>query len=143
MSFHLKIVMPSHPRFLQIVRAAVEELGLVYGLSEEARHGVVLAVDEALANIIRHAYKNHPDKEIELDCSVEADRMEFRLIDLGEPPDLAKICAQPLDALSLSGRGTHLMKATMDEVSYDRIGGKNQVKMIKHLPSAMAKTERE
>jgi anti-sigma regulatory factor (Ser/Thr protein kinase) len=54
--------MPSHPRFLPIVRAAVGELGLVYGLPEESSREVTLAVDEALANIIRHAYKNRYDQ---------------------------------------------------------------------------------
>lgn len=135
MSFHLKIVMPSHPRFLCVVRAAVGELGLVYGLSEESRQGIILAVDEALANIIRHAYENHHDQEIELHCQVDAHQLEIRLLDQGEPPDPARICGQPLDEVALSGRGTHLIKAVMDEVAYDRIEGRNQVKMIKRLPT--------
>ena len=135
MSFHLKITMPSHPRFLCVVRATVAELGLVYGLPEESRQGIILAVDEALANIIRHAYKNDYDQEIELHCQVEADRMEIRLLDQGEPPDPARICGRPMDEVSLGGRGTHLMRAIMDEVAYDRIEDRNQVKMIKRLPT--------
>ncbi len=142
MSFHLKIVMPSDPHFLCVVRAAVGELGLAYGLPEESCRGITLAVDEALANVIRHAYKSHHGHEIELDCRVVADQMEFRILDCGEPPDPARICAQPLDDVSLSGRGTHLMKAIMDEVSYERVGGKNQVKMIKRLPSAQTSVKR-
>src|SRR5208283_5340169 len=59
--------------------------------------GVTLAVDEALANIIRHAYKNRYDQEIELNCQTSADQMEFTLVDRGEPPDPARICGQPLD----------------------------------------------
>ena len=135
MSFRLKIVMPSHPRYLAVVRATVGELGLVYGLSQESCQGIILAIDEALANIIRHAYKNHYDQQIELNCQVEASRLEFRLLDQGEPPDRARICGQPLDEVALSGRGTHLIKAVMDEVAYDRIEGRNQVKMIKRLPA--------
>jgi hypothetical protein len=49
MSFHLRVVMPSHPRFLAIVRAAVGELGLVYGMPEESCRELILAVDEAVA----------------------------------------------------------------------------------------------
>jgi len=135
--------MPSHPRFLSIVRAAVGELGLVYGLPEESSRGVTLAVDEALANIIRHAYKNRYDQEIELNCQTGANQMEFTLLDWGEPPDPAKICAQPLDDVSLSGRGTHLIKAIMDEVSYERVLGGNQLKLIKHLPAAKVSVDGE
>src|SRR5208282_318171 len=101
MSFHLRVVMSSDPRFLSIVRAAVGQLGLVYGLTEDSCRAVTLAVDEAVANIIRHAYKNRYDQEIELNCQAGADRLEFTLLDRGEPADLARICGQPLDEVSL------------------------------------------
>src|SRR5664280_2951328 len=123
MSFQLRLVMPSNPRFLPVVRAAVGELSLVYGLPEESSQGVTLAVDEALANIIRPANKNSYDQEIELNCQAGTDQIEFTRLDQGEPPDPARICGQPLDDVSLSGRGTHLIKAMMDEVSYERVPG--------------------
>jgi anti-sigma regulatory factor (Ser/Thr protein kinase) len=136
MSFHLRVVMSSHPRFLSIVRAAVGQLGLVYGMTEDSCRGVTLAIDEAVANIIRHAYKNRYDQEIELNCQVIGTSLEFTLVDRGEPADPARICAQPLDEVSLSGRGTHLIKAAMDEMHYERVPGGNQLKLIKHLPTA-------
>jgi anti-sigma regulatory factor (Ser/Thr protein kinase) len=135
MSFHLKFVMSSHPRYLSVVRAAVAELCVACGLPEESCQGVTLAVDEALANIIRHAYKSCYDEKIELDCRTVADEMEFTFLDCGEPPDPARICGQPMDDVSLSGRGTHLIKAVMDEVSYERVNGRNQLKLIKRLPA--------
>jgi anti-sigma regulatory factor (Ser/Thr protein kinase) len=136
MDFHLKLIVPSDPRFLSIARAAVSEVSVICGLSEELRLGITLAVDEALANIIRHAYKNRYDQEIELNCQAGPNEIVFTLLDRGEPPDLARICGQPLDEVSLSGRGTHLMKAVMDEVHYDRVPGGNQVRLIKRLPVA-------
>ena len=132
-SFQLRVVMLSDPRFLSVVRAAVGQLGLVYGLTDDSCRGVTLAVDEAVANIIRHAYKNRYDQEIELNCRAGADQLEFTLIDRGEPADPARICAQPLDEVSLSGRGTHLIKATMDEMHYERVPRGNQLRLIKHL----------
>jgi anti-sigma regulatory factor (Ser/Thr protein kinase) len=134
-SFQLKLVMPSHPRLLAVVRAAVGEIGLVYGLSEESCRELTLAVDEALANVIRHAYRNHYDREIEVKCQVGADQMEFTLLDQGEPPDPSRICGQPLNDASLSGRGTHLIKAIMDEVCYERVPGGNRLRLIKYLPT--------
>ncbi len=138
MSVHLKLDMPSHPRFLSVVRAAIDELSLAVGLPKDECDAVTLAVDEALANIIRHAYKNRYDQKIEFDCLVSEKQMEFTLLDQGEPPDPARICAQPMDELALSGRGTHLIKAIMDEVSYKQVSGGNQVKLIKRLPGAKA-----
>jgi anti-sigma regulatory factor (Ser/Thr protein kinase) len=74
MDFHLKLVVPSDPRFLSIARTAVGEVSVICGLSEASSQGVILAIDEALANIIRHAYKNRHDQEMELDCQVNAQR---------------------------------------------------------------------
>jgi anti-sigma regulatory factor (Ser/Thr protein kinase) len=135
--------MPSDPRFLCVVRAAVGELALVHGLSEESCREVTLAVDEALANVIRHAYGNRHDQEIEVNCRIDGDQMEFTLLDQGEPPDQARICGQPLNDTSLSGRGTHLIKAAMDEVCYERVPGGNQVKLIKHLPAAKVSIDKQ
>jgi anti-sigma regulatory factor (Ser/Thr protein kinase) len=136
MDFHLKLVVPSDPRFLSIARNAVCEVSAICGLSEEVCQGVTLAVDEAIANVIRHAYKSRSDQEIELDCQVNADRIVFRLLDQGEPPDPARICGQPLNDVSLSGRGTHLIRAIMDEVSYEQTPGKNEIRLVKNLPGA-------
>ena len=128
--------MSSDPRFLSIVRATVGQIGMVYGLTEDSCQGVTLAIDEAVANVIRHAYRNRHDREIELSCQAGTNYLEFTLFDSGEPADPARICAQPLDEASLSGRGTHLIKATMDEVHYEKVPTGNQLRLIKHLPAA-------
>jgi len=125
--------MPSDPRFLSIVRATVDGLVGTYGLSNEECVGVTLAIDEAVANVIRHAYKNRYDQTIEFECLVNDQQMEFTLLDQGEPPDPARICAQPLDEIALCGRGTHLIRAVMDEVIYSQVPGGNQLKLIKRL----------
>src|SRR5271165_3830810 len=143
MSLHLRLALPSHPRFLSVVRAAVGELGVIYGLPDEACVAVTLAVDEALANIIRHAYRNLHDQEIEFECLVNEEQMEFTLLDHGEPPDLTRICARPLDELALSGRGTHIIKAIMDEVSYEKVSTGNQLKLVKRLPGRKAQAQGE
>lgn len=140
MDFCLKLVVPSDPRFLSIARTAVSEVSAICGLSEELCQGITLAVDEALANIIRHAYKNRYDQEIELDCQVSADRIVFRLLDQGEPPDPDRICGQPLNDVSLGGRGTHLIRAIMDEMCYEQTAGKNELRLIKNLPGTQVNT---
>ena len=46
----LKFVVPSDPRVLAVIRAAVGELGSIYGLRGEECRGITLAVDEALGS---------------------------------------------------------------------------------------------
>jgi anti-sigma regulatory factor (Ser/Thr protein kinase) len=136
MDAHLKFSVPSHPRYLCVIRAAVEELALVSGLAEEDCRAVALAVDEALANVIRHAYQGKLDQAMEVNCRASADRLEFTLLDQGTAPDPARICGRPLDDFSLSGRGTHIMKMVMDEVCYERVPEGNQLRLTKRLPAA-------
>jgi anti-sigma regulatory factor (Ser/Thr protein kinase) len=68
MSFHLRIVMSCDPRFLSIIRTAVGQTGMVYGLTEDSCRGVTLAVDESVANDIRHALQESfwPGDRVEL-----------------------------------------------------------------------------
>jgi anti-sigma regulatory factor (Ser/Thr protein kinase) len=141
MAFQLRLAFPSDPRFLSLVRSAVGELGVIYGLSSEERIEVTLAVDEALANVIRHAYKNCYDRRIEFECLVDEEKMEFIMLDQGEAPDPEKICGKPLDEFALSGRGTHLIKAIMDEMSYQKVPRGNQLKLVKRLPGAKRRAD--
>jgi len=114
----------------------VRELGEVGGLSDEDSSAVILAVDEALANVMRHAYKGSHEHQIEFNCDIDGEQLEFRLLDKGEAPDVDRICGKPMDEFSLSGRGTHLIREIMDEVRYSQVDGRNQIKMVKKISSA-------
>jgi len=50
---------------LCVVRNALGQLAATLGFSEPECHAVVLAVDEALTNIIRHAYLGDEERPIE------------------------------------------------------------------------------
>ncbi len=143
MDVHLRFLVPSHPRFLSLIRAAVGELASVYGLPDEECREIVLAVDEALANIIRHAYRGQVDRVIEVNCRASADRLEFTLLDQGDPPDPARLTAEPPDDETLCGRGMPLIRMIMDEVCYERVPGGNQVRLSKRLPTARTGAEGE
>jgi anti-sigma regulatory factor (Ser/Thr protein kinase) len=143
MDAYFKFFVPSHPRFLAVVRAAVGELGSVSGLPEAECRAIALAVDEALANIIRHAYHGDFNRAIEINCRALADRLEFTLLDQGEPPDPARLEPHPLDDVALGGRGTYIIRSTMDEVCYEQVFGVNQLRLCKRLPAADATAEVE
>ncbi|HKB84884.1 MAG TPA: ATP-binding protein, partial [Ignavibacteriaceae bacterium] len=44
----------------EFIQSAAEEVGMKPGVTED----VMLAVDEACTNIMKHAYKSYPDGEI-------------------------------------------------------------------------------
>ena len=111
-------VMSSHPRYLPVVRAAVGQLAAMVGWNESDSRAITLAVDEALANVIRHAYHGRADGRMELQCHVDGDELEFRLRDTGDAPDLTRICARDLGCDKIGGLGTHIIRDVMDSVSY-------------------------
>jgi anti-sigma regulatory factor (Ser/Thr protein kinase) len=143
MNVHLKFLVPSHPRFLTVVRAAVAELGSVHGLPADECRGMTLAVDEAMANIIRHAYRGAFDGAIEVNCRVWKDRFEVTLLDQGDRPNPERLAAHPLDGVALSGRGTHIIRTAMDDVRYERVPGGNQLRLSKRLPVLQSAAEGE
>src|SRR5277367_3145118 len=62
----LKLSLLSDPKLLCVVRAAVGEVAFTTGFTEAEVRSVVLAVDEALANVIRHAYHGSHDRPIQI-----------------------------------------------------------------------------
>ena len=114
----VKFAMPSDPRYLPVVRGAIGPLAAAIGWDERECGAITLAVDEALTNIIRHAYHSRADGLIELECRESADGLEITLLDQGDAPDKSKICAHELGCDQPGGLGTHIIKKVMDRVSY-------------------------
>jgi serine/threonine-protein kinase RsbW len=135
----LRMRLASDPRLLAVVRGTVAQLAAALGFEDAQCREITLAVDEALSNVIRHAYKNECNHEIELNCQAQADCLEFTFIDRGEPADPDRICGQPLDEAALGGRGTHLIRQIMDEVRYDRVSGQNRLRLKKCRPGTIRK----
>ena len=135
-SLHLKIVMPSNPLYLPVVRGAISPLAAAMGWDESDCRAITLALDEALANVIRHAYHNRADGLIELECRESADGLEITLLDKGDAPDKSKICARALACDQLGGRGTHIIQDVMDTVSYQATPAGNRFVATKRLRKA-------
>lgn len=103
------------------------------GFSEEDTQFIILAVDEACANIIRHAYKGRPDGVITLSCSEKGDGIEFLLTDTGERADASQWPSRSLDEVRPGGLGLHLIYAVMDEVLYRQGERGNELVLAKSL----------
>lgn len=128
------VSMASNPRLLSAMRSAAFELAAASGFKDDECEAIALAAHEALCNVIQHAYNNRCDQVIDVRCRAHSDHLEFTIVDHGAPPDLSRVCAQPLDDVSLSGRGTHMIRHIMDEVCYERVPEGNRLRMKKYLP---------
>lgn len=140
----LELQFPSDPRVLHIVRSVVGQTAALSGFDEDEAQFIMLAVDEACANIIRHAYAGRSDGRIVLSCTAGSDRVEFRLFDQGKSATPEQMKPRPLqpgalcctvDDLRPGGLGLHLIQSIMDEVRYRaNAGGRgNELFLAKSL----------
>jgi anti-sigma regulatory factor (Ser/Thr protein kinase) len=129
----IKFSVPSAPRYLCVVRGAIGPLAAVIGWDESECRKIVLAVDECLTNVIRHAYHNRTNGLMELECRETSDGLEISLLDNGDAPDRSKICAGEIGCDQPGGLGTHIIKNVMDRVSYEESPEGNRFVASKQL----------
>lgn len=109
----------SDPQNLGLIREQVAKVAKDAGFDEEWRGRIVLAVDEAVTNIIRHAYGRAADKEIKVTLENDTEALKISLRDFGPKPDVSKIFSRDLKDIRPGGLGCHFIKEIMDEVVYD------------------------
>lgn len=130
----------SSPAHLPVIRAAVERMCDLIGMDDDATGGVVLSVDEAMTNIIKHAYKDNSSQPIEVVMTPigepDPSALEIRLSDRGQYVDPSEIKSRDLDDVRPGGLGVHIIAKCMDEVTYSpRDDGGTVLTMVKNLHS--------
>jgi len=121
---------------LKLIRDFVSKVANEVGFSEEDVNQIELAVDEASANVVKHAY---PKKGRNIEIVVQYDPASFEVLvrDHGKgfnpkkvvPPNMKEY----LEMYQVGGLGIHLMKSLMDRVEFDINPGKcNQVTLVKN-----------
>jgi sigma-B regulation protein RsbU (phosphoserine phosphatase) len=105
----------SCPTNLAAVRGCVESLAASAGFSEEWRFRIVLAVDEALANVIRHGYSGRTDGEIHLRASIPpAGGIRLEIEDQCPPIDPGSVRERDLEEVRPGGLGWPIIRDTFD-----------------------------
>ena len=135
----MKLELQSNPEMLCVVRGALGQLTEKLGFPAAECRAVVLAVDEALTNIIRHAYCGSQGRPIELFLSrvqlrrngASREALEIVVVDRGAKIDDKKLCGRSLEDVKPGGLGLHLIRESMDTVEFSRKKGKNQLRMLK------------
>lgn len=124
---------------LQGIRAFVREKALGMGFAADDLDRIELAVDEACANVVEHAYPEGKIVEDGLHLCLRLDygKLTIVITDRGVPFD-AKSIQNPdmeeyLAEMRIGGLGIYLMRTLMDQVDYDTKPGQNEVKLVKYL----------
>lgn len=134
----------SDDKYLRLVRTMVEEVSSLAGFASHDIADIVLAVDEACANIIKHAYNGDNTKDIFIKLSLLNNGIEVILKDYGRKVPPEKMKGRELDEVRPGGLGIYFMKKIMDSVQYiihDDADGTELI-MIKHVKSGSNKARK-
>ena len=136
-----KLIVKSRTENLSKIREFISSNAAEAGFSRDEIDNIILAVDEACTNVIKHAYKYSPDEEILIEIKYNNSAFTITIEDKGisfDPdlipsPDLQKYYREH----RVGGLGMYLMKTLMDEVKYMSVPGKyNRVLLMKKIKAA-------
>lgn len=120
---------------LSEVRNFVAEHAKNNGFSSSKIADIRLAVDEAITNIIKHAYKGDENHTIEITVKFKKDRVCIELQDTGNSFNLDTFpepnIREKIKQRKRGGMGVYLIHSLMDDVTYGRQNKSNKMVMCK------------
>ena len=123
----MKFEILSDPKNLKIVRQKVRDAVNEYQFNVEDLDTVILAIDEAVQNIIRYAYEMNTNKKIIFNIKKIKENLIFEIRDFGKQEALDNIQPRDLNDVKPGGLGVHFIKSIAKEVKYehqnDGLGG--------------------
>jgi len=136
----LRLSICSSPTHLPVVRAALEKMCETIGFDAEAIGKVILSADEALTNVIKHAYRGAEDRTIDIEltplCEGPCPGLRIRIRDYGQYVDPSRIRSRDLDDVRPGGLGVHIMTQCMDELEFRPAEGTGTIlTMTKRVPA--------
>jgi serine/threonine-protein kinase RsbW len=119
----LRLTVRSDPKLLASVRSLVRSWVESWDINEQTAGKVVLAIDEACTNAIRHAYEGRSDGSVELTLQAGQKYLEFQVSDTGVscPPECTErrpLQPPDVDDLQPGGLGIQLIHEIFDEVDF-------------------------
>jgi|SRR5436853_2830765 len=139
MRVEMRLGLPADARLLPSTRLAMLALLQALGVDGECCEDVILALDEACANVVRHAFPELPGT-YSVSAVLHPDDVVIEIEDRGcgmDPAVLARARAA-VDPEATSGRGLYLMRQLMSSVEVEPAEGSRgtRVRLRKKLRSA-------
>lgn len=135
-----KLTVPNDLSYVPVAQSFVAGVASQIGFGQDDLHRIELAVEEASANVIEHAFAPGEDAHFDVLCQRVPHGIEIRIHDDGLPydPTLAPDYdpSADLDGQDGLGLGGFLMKHLMDEYEFCNLGAKGkETRLVKYLDS--------
>ena len=130
-------VFASSPDTVASVDSFLESRLKSAGFPDDLLADVAVSVSEVVNNAIIHGNREDHSKQVEIDLKIDSDRIAISVQDEGagfDPDALPNPVAQE-NLMREVGRGLFIVRAYMDEVNFNMIGGRGlRITMVKILP---------
>jgi serine/threonine-protein kinase RsbW len=132
-----KLQITAHLEELVQVRQFVEETAASFTKDPQIVSDIVLAVDEAVTNIIRHGYQQRAGL-IEITITYQSNLLEIRLLDEAPAFDPTQMAPPdpdiPLSQRKPGGLGVYMMRQLTDNLHYQpSADGRNELILVKQI----------
>jgi len=121
---------------LEDIRRSVSDGITDVNLGSKEKNGILLAIEEACTNVIRHAYLYGPGT-IRIKVKILPTRVVFSIFDKGRRFDFNRTDTPDLERYIKTGRkgglGLFLIRKMMDSVDYYSHDGENELRMVKNV----------
>jgi serine/threonine-protein kinase RsbW len=136
-----RLHVPSSAENLAIIRDFISAVGAQAGLADEGVAKLEMAVDEACANVIEHAYGEDGTKELTVRATFDEDILQVAIVDVGRGFDPTSVPNDDVKKLiaerRTGGLGLRIIRSLMDNVCYEIEPGKrNELRMEMRLKKA-------
>lgn len=132
------IKVPNQTKYLRLIGQIGEDVaGALQKFNdsdpEELAYHINLVLTEAMANAIKHANKNDPNKDVHITINLTDDQLSIMVYDQGQGFDISNTDMDTPDPELDHGRGVFLIRSLMDSVKYRRCDKGNVLEMHKSL----------
>jgi serine/threonine-protein kinase RsbW len=128
---------PASTQQLSSVREFVTSHARNYGFDTNDVEEIRLAVDEAITNVIKHAYQYDESKTVYVTLGKNKKEFWVAIQDSGEAFDLERYQEPDVSERVKQGKkggvGVFLIRKLMDKVEYSRKNSHNEIRMTKNL----------
>ena len=132
-----EIIIKNEIAELERVAVFVEEVSQLLSLDSETTMNLNLALEEVVSNVILYAYPQKMGENIIIKASSDDNILVFTITDKGDEFDPTKVedadITLAAEDREIGGLGIFIVKNIMNEVTYQRLEGKNILTLKKNI----------
>lgn len=132
-----EIIIKNEIAELERVAVFVEEVSQLLSLDSETTMNLNLALEEVVSNVILYAYPQKMGENIIIKASSDDNILVFTITDKGDEFDPTKVedadITLAAEEREIGGLGIFIVKNIMNEVTYQRLDGKNILTLKKNI----------